>query len=128
MKRVLLLEDDRDVADTVTSVLNSFFPGVEVVHLVDGADFRRGAWRTGGWDLVIMDLMMPGITGFEACEAIRLNKATARVPVLALTGYDTLQNEERIKAAGASGYLAKPFEVPRFLAELDRLAGKKSGL
>jgi CheY-like chemotaxis protein len=50
------------------------------------------------------------------------------VPVLALTGYDTLQNEERIKAAGASGYLAKPFEVPRFLAELRRLTGKKNGL
>ena len=126
--KVLLLEDDKDVADTVTSVLTSFFPSVEIVHLLDGLDFRKGAWRTGGWDLVVMDLMMPGVTGFEACEAIRANRATAKVPVLALTGYDTLQNEERIKAAGASGYMAKPFEVPQLLAELKRLLGKKNGL
>jgi CheY-like chemotaxis protein len=126
--RVLLLEDDPDVADTVSSVITSFYPGSQVTHLADGADFRRGQWRAEKWDLVIMDLMMPGVTGFEACEAIRANRATARVPVLALTGYDTLQNEERIKAAGASGYMAKPFEVPRLLTELTRLLGQPSGL
>ena len=128
MMRVLLLEDDKDVADTVISVMTSFYPGCEVSHIVDGTDFRKGNWRVGGWDLVIMDLMMPGVTGFEACEAIRANRPTAKVPVLALTGYDTLQNEERIKAAGATGYMAKPFEVPRFLTELKRLLDKKSGL
>ena len=48
--RVLLLEDDRDVADTVISVLKAFYPGVEVAHLVDGTDFRKGNWRTGGCD------------------------------------------------------------------------------
>lgn len=122
--RVLLLEDDRDVAETVISVMTSFYPNAQVVHLLDGNDFRKGDWRSGGWDIVIMDLMMPGVTGFEACEAIRANRTTAKVPVLALTGYDTLQNEERIKASGATGYMAKPFEVPRFLTELNRLLGK----
>jgi DNA-binding response OmpR family regulator len=126
--RVLLLEDDKDVADTVTTVMTSFFPNTEVVHLVDGGDFRKGLWRTAKWDLVVMDLMMPGVTGFEACEAIRANRSTATVPVLALTGYDTLQNEERIKAAGATGYMAKPFEVPTLLAEIKRILGKKHGL
>lgn len=126
--RVLVLEDDKDVADTVISVLTSFYPGADVVHITDGIDFRKGAWRAGGWDLIIMDLMMPGVTGFEACEAIRANRATAKVPVLALTGYDTLQNEERIKAAGATGYMAKPFEVPHLLTELNRLLGKAHGV
>jgi len=126
--KVLLLEDDEDVADTVSSVLTSFFPTVDIVHISDGAEFRKGAWRAGGWDLVVMDLMMPGVTGFEACEAIRANRLTSKVPVLALTGYDTLQNEERIKAAGASGYMAKPFEVPQLLVELKRLLGNAHGL
>ena len=126
--RVLVLEDDADVADTILTVLSSFYPGTETTHISDGAEFKKGKWKTGGWDLVIMDLMMPGVTGFEACEAIRANRSTANVPVLALTGYDTLQNEERIKAAGASGYMAKPFEVPRFLIELKRLLVKPNGL
>jgi DNA-binding response OmpR family regulator len=126
--KVLLLEDDKDVAETVISVLESFYEDCQILHIADGTAFKKGQWRDGGWDLVIMDLMMPGVTGFEACEAIRANRATAKVPILALTGYDTLQNEERIRTAGATSYMAKPFEVPRFLAELRRLTETKNGL
>ncbi len=124
--KVLLVEDDMDVSETVTSVFVSLFKGAEVFHITDGDGFRKGLWRAGGWDLVVLDLMMPGITGFEVCEQLRAYPATKAVPILALTGYDTLQNEERIKASGASGYLAKPFEVPVFHAEVQRLLkGKK---
>lgn len=123
---VLLLEDDNDVSETIESLLTSFFDGVKIEHVTDGATFCRGTWKNGGWHLVILDLMMPGITGFEACEQLRACPATANVPVLALTGYDTLQNEEKIKAAGASGYMAKPFEVNKLLAEIRRLVQKKA--
>jgi CheY-like chemotaxis protein len=119
--KVLLVEDDADVSETVISVLKGFFEGAKVEHIVDGDGFRQGGWREGGWDLVILDLMMPGITGFEVCEQLRSFPATNGAPILALTGYDTLQNEERIKAAGATGYLAKPFEVPVFINEVKRL-------
>jgi DNA-binding response OmpR family regulator len=124
--KVLLLEDDNDVSETIESLLTSFFENVIIEHITDGTVFRRGAWKNGGWDLVILDLMMPGITGFEACEQIRACPATAKAPVLALTGYDTLQNEEKIKAAGATGYMAKPFEVNKLLAEIRRLMQKKA--
>jgi len=126
--RVLLFEDDPDVSETIVSVLTSFYPGCEVVHISEGTAFRRGAWRPGPWDLVLLDLMLPGVTGFEICEAIRANPATKAVPVLALTGYDTLQNEERIKAAGATSYVAKPFEVPVFVKEVSRFLGKPDGI
>lgn len=127
--RVLLIEDDVDVYDTVESVLIGFFPGVEVMHISDGSEFRKGLWRRPGWDLVILDLMMPGMTGFEVCEHLKGYGGTKSVPILALTGYDTLQNEERIKAAGASGYLAKPFEIEKLRDEIDRIikGGGKRG-
>jgi len=124
--RVLLVEDDLDVSETIISVLESFYEGTKISHIVDGEGFRKGTWKDGGWDIVVLDLMMPGITGFEVCEHLRLNPTTKEVPILALTGYDTLQNEERIKAAGANGYLAKPFEVNVFNAEVKRLL-QKSG-
>ena len=122
--RVLLIEDDLDVSETIISVLKSFYEEAQVEHLVDGEGFRKGTWKQGGWDLVVLDLMMPGITGFEVCEQLRAHPQTHNVPVLALTGYDTLQNEVRIKAAGATGYLAKPFEINSFNNEIKRIIGK----
>ena len=119
--KILLIEDDPDVSDTIKSVLTSFFNNVEIIHMVDGLEFRKGQWRAGGWSLVILDLMMPGITGFEVCEMLRSNQATRSVPVLALTGYDTLQNEEKIKSAGANGYMAKPFEIKKLHDEIKHL-------
>jgi DNA-binding response OmpR family regulator len=120
--RVLVIEDDPDVSDTIISVLTNFFEDVRVEHILDGTQFRRGQWRIGPWNLVILDLMMPGITGFEVCEQLRGFAATAKVPILALTGYDTLQNEEKVKAAGATGYMAKPFEVSKLKDEIKRIA------
>ncbi len=128
MTRALIFEDDPDVSETIQSVLTAFYPGVEILHISDGVTFRKGGWRKGPWDIVLLDLMLPGVTGFEICEALRANPPTAMAPVLALTGYDTLQNEDRIKAAGASSYLAKPFEVPAFLAEISRYLGKPNGI
>ena len=119
--KVLLVEDDPDVADTIKSVLDGFFKNVEVLHIVDGPQFRKGTWRLPGWNLVILDLMMPGITGFEVCEYLRNAPMTSKVPILALTGYDTLQNEEKIKLAGATGYMAKPFEVLKLKETIERI-------
>ena len=119
--KVLVVEDDSDVFDTISTVLENFFSKVEIEHIVDGAGFRKGTWRTSGWDLVILDLMMPGITGFEVCEQMRSFPPTRLVPILALTGYDTLQNEEKIKAVGATGYMAKPFEVKKLMEEIHRM-------
>lgn len=123
--KILLVEDDPDVSETVQSVFSNLYKGAEVLRIADGDGFRKGQWRSGGWDLVVLDLMMPGITGFDVCEQLRGYPTTKSVPILALTGYDTLQNEERIKAAGATGYLAKPFEISAFMKEIKRMLKTK---
>ena len=121
MSRIMLIEDDPDVTETIVSILQALFPEVAVEHIADGWQFKRGRWRTAPWALVVLDLMMPGATGFEVCEQLRSHPETRHVPILALTGYDTLQNEARILAAGANAYLAKPFELPQFIAAVKRL-------
>ena len=65
--KFLLIDDDPDVSETVISVLEGFFDASYVLHITDGEQFRRGLWKEGGWSLVVLDLMMPGITGFDVC-------------------------------------------------------------
>ena len=60
--------------------------------------------------LVILDLFMPGMDGFEVCKRIKENSSVSGIKILAITGYDTEENRERILRAGADGYLAKPVE------------------
>lgn len=119
--RILLIEDDVDVIETIKSILTGFYQGIDVKCILDGDEFRRGSWRRNDWSLIVLDLMIPGITGFEVCEMLRSFSGTRLAPILALTGYDTVQNEEKIKQAGATSYLAKPFEVQRFIEEINRL-------
>ncbi|MCB4755623.1 MAG: response regulator [Elusimicrobia bacterium] len=118
--KVLLVEDDPDVSETIVSVLENFFEGVEIDHVVDGDGFRKGQWRSATYQLIILDIMMPGITGFDVCRQIRAYPSTRQVPILVLTGYDTPQNEEKIKEAGATAYMAKPFEINTFVNEIKR--------
>ena len=123
--RVLLIDDDADVTETITSIFDNFYEVERIDRIVDGNSFRKGLWRTGNYDIVVLDLMLPGITGFEVCEQLKSSKTTRAIPILALTGYDTLQNEQRIKKAGADGYLAKPFEIVKFREELSRILGDR---
>jgi len=66
-------------------------------------------------DLILMDLKLPGIDGVEATRRIKLDPATASIPTLALTGYITGSDEERVRAQGFDGFLPKPFNVPKLL-------------
>ena len=116
-RRILIVDDEPDILWSLSLLLERDY---DVTTAEDGKTALQ-ALADGPYHAVILDLMMPGITGFEVCEQLRASVPTARTPILALTGYDTLQNEDKIKAAGASGYMAKPFEVPKFISEIERL-------
>jgi len=74
-------------------------------------------------DLVILDIMMPGVDGFEVCRTIRQNRALDHTRVLAFTGYDTPENKARILQAGADGYLPKSTDFKTLVSYIDRLLG-----
>lgn len=114
--RLLLVEDDERIARFITKGLRENSYAVD--HAADGnsALFRTD---TSDYDLVILDLMVPGKNGFEICEQLRYEKKD--VPVLILTARDSV--EDRIKGldAGADDYLSKPFEFGELLARVRAL-------
>ena len=72
--------------------------------------------RTEQPDLVLMDIQLPGMDGLEACAILKKNVATRDIPVIALTALAMKGDEERIRAAGCDGYIAKPIRYKEFLA------------
>jgi DNA-binding response OmpR family regulator len=123
--RVLLIEDDPDVVSTIGSIFSMYYPKSEIFNIASGKDFAKGTWQSEGWDIVFLDLMLPGITGFDACHLLKQHDATKNVPILALTGYDTPTNRERILKAGATAYIAKPFDIQDILHTLRKCLNSK---
>jgi two-component system alkaline phosphatase synthesis response regulator PhoP len=108
--KILLIEDDPDVLDFVKYALESIGFSYEFSAIHNGEEFRAKFAEVEA-DIIILDLMMPGITGFQICGYIRKNPKLAKTKVLAITGYDTPENQDKIFRAGADDYLAKPFEL-----------------
>lgn len=83
------------------------------------------AARTFKPDLVITDIQLPHVTGLELMELIRKDKDLCDVPIMAVTAYSGVGDDERIRAAGAQAYVAKPISVVRFAETVEELlAGK----
>jgi DNA-binding response OmpR family regulator len=105
---VLIIEDDLDVAD----MLNAYFgvQGYEVLTVNWGKDGIRAA-QTSLPDLIILDIRLPDIEGYEVAEQLRANRRTADIPIIFLT--ERRQREDRLKGLelGADDYITKPFDI-----------------
>jgi len=121
--RVLFVEDAFDQAVIVKSFLGST-GGFHVVHAQDG---ERAAHlvRTEPWDILVTDLNLPGIDGFELCRIAK--SLHPDLPVLAVTGYTGAHYQEQAFRAGASDLLTKPLERNEFLAKVGELTGRGVG-
>ncbi|MBO0840048.1 MAG: response regulator transcription factor [Sciscionella sp.] len=116
--RVLVVDDEPDVRDSLRHSLE--FEGYDVRTAVDGAQAIEAlAVPDNDTDVVVMDLMMPGVDGLEACR--RLRAAGDRTPVLLLTARDGLGDRVTGLDAGADDYLIKPFALEELLARLRAL-------
>ncbi|RZJ25565.1 MAG: response regulator [Haliea sp.] len=122
--RVLLVEDNQANRDLVRYLLEAH--GFACDDAVDGETGVLKA-RTGRPDLVICDLQLPGIDGFEVLRLIRAEPGLAGVPVVALTAYAMVGDRERILGAGFDGYLPKPIDPRRFVGEIASFLRLDSG-
>ena len=95
------------------------FEGLVVDLADDGAEGLRAA-RSTAYDVIVLDVMMPGIDGFETC--VRIRKEGIRVPVLMLTARDAVEDRVRGLDGGADDYLTKPFSLSELTARLRALA------
>lgn len=114
--RILLVEDETSVAMTVRDLLGA--EGHDVERAADGlTGFDRAS--TGSFDLVILDVMLPGKSGLEVCEQLRRNGSG--VAILMLTARSELSARVGGLRRGADDYLVKPFEPPELVARVDAL-------
>ena len=128
--RVLLVEDNAVNMMVGEALLDEW--GVRVTPATDGAQALAAVARAAaeGWmfDAVLMDVQMPGMSGYEATEALRRQHSAAALPVIALTAGALVSERERALAHGMTDFLTKPIDPPRLQAALLRaLAGRVPG-
>ncbi|MBD1840778.1 response regulator transcription factor [Coleofasciculus sp. FACHB-64] len=114
--RILLVDDEVELTEPLSRVLSREGYSVELAY--DGASGNQMALQ-GGYDLLILDWMLPQISGLEICQQMRSRKDAT--PVLFLTAKDTLDDRVLGLDAGADDYLVKPFELRELLARVRAL-------
>ena len=112
-RRVLVIEDTLDNRQIIRDVLVS--ADYEVIEVEDGGAGVAKAAEVMP-DLILMDIQLPVLDGYEATRRIKANPATAAIPIIAVTSYALAGDEAKTKAAGCDGYVAKPFSPRELLA------------
>jgi two-component system phosphate regulon response regulator PhoB len=115
---ILVVEDEEDVAELLRYNLES--EGFRVVTAASG-DEAVESIRDGVPDLILLDWMLPGLSGIELCRRWRAREETARTPIIMITARG--EEEERVRglATGADDYVVKPFSIPELLARINAL-------
>ena len=114
-RRILVVEDTEDNRQIMRDLLSN--AGYELVEAVTGEDGVAAAARERP-DLILMDIQLPVMDGYEATRRIKADPATQAIPVIAVTSYALSGDEEKARAAGCDGYVAKPFSPRQLLAKV----------
>lgn len=113
--RILVVEDTEDNRRIIRDLLTSV--GYELIEAVDGAEGVALAQKERP-DLILMDIQLPVIDGYEATRQIRAIPDLDKVPIIAVTSYALSGDEAKTRAAGCDGYVAKPFSPRQLLAKI----------
>lgn len=116
-RRVLVVDDHPMSLELVTELLQQ--QGNQVLAATSGEVGLRLAAAEAP-DLILMDLQLPGMTGYEAIRRLKADPVTAAIPVLALTGSAMKGDDLKVREAGADGYLTKPLDAGAFRETLRR--------
>ncbi len=122
-KKILIVDDESQFCDAISQLLSLNDYKTSVAEDGFAAGLQITQFKP---DLVLLDLVMPGMDGFEVCSLVKGNSDTSHIIILAVTGYDTEENRKQIMAAGADGYLAKPIEKDVLLKNIEELLNFKS--
>ncbi len=115
MTRILVVEDTPDNRQILRDLLTS--AGYEVIEAINGAEGVAAAIEHLP-DLILMDIQLPVLDGYEATRRIKAHAATAKVPIIAVTSYALSGDEGKAREAGCDGYVAKPFSPRQLLARV----------
>lgn len=117
-KKILVVEDNELNLKLFCDLLRAHSFDTEPVR-----DGREAIQRTREFapDLIIMDIQMPYISGLEVIESLKADEGLKHIPVMAVTAYAAKGDEERIRDAGAEGYVSKPISVMKFVESVTKL-------
>ena len=119
-KTVLLVEDNEDNRTVYRTILEHF--GYGVIEARNGEDGVRMA-REEHPDLILMDISIPVIDGWEATRMLKGDEETSGIPIIALTAHALATDRAKASEVGCDGYLAKPCEPRRVVAEVEKFIG-----
>ena len=114
METILFADDDAEIQDIVKRILTK--EGYEVRMAKDGNEALELAKQEKKPDLIILDYLMPGLSGLEVCRELKKDEATKAIPVLMVTGHPT--QKERSLTAGAVDFITKPVEKSDLLLRI----------
>lgn len=121
MKRILAVDDEPHILKLVSFSLKS--GGFEVIEAADGLSAIEMA-RAEQPDLILMDVMMPVLDGFEACRRIKADPATEGIPVVMLTAKTQVAEQKLGLECGALDYICKPFTPKDLVAQVQAFLGE----
>lgn len=122
MSRILVAEDDADIRDLLVFKLSG--AGHELTARPDGPSTLEAAEDPP--DLVLLDVNMPGMSGYDVCRALRGRSATATVPILLLTAKGQEADIQRGFDAGADDYIVKPFSPRELLSRVEAVLARST--
>ena len=120
-KTVLLVEDNEDNRIVYSTILRHF--GYQVTEALNGEEGISKA-KSEMPDLILMDISIPIIDGWEATQVLKHDPETSNIPIIALTAHALASDREKAMEVGCDGYLAKPCEPRAVVAEVQRFLGK----
>jgi two-component system cell cycle response regulator DivK len=120
-KRILIVEDQEDLRGILRDLLTG--SGYAVVEAVDGQD---GILKTKSErpDLVLMDIQMPVLDGYEATRQIKADSSLAKTPIIAVSSFAMKGDEEKARAAGCDHYVTKPYSPLQLLRTIRGVLGE----
>jgi CheY-like chemotaxis protein len=125
MKTILFVEDDPMSRDVISIRLKR--AGYEIVAVPDGY-LALSAVLTRTFDLILLDMSMPGISGWETAQKLKESPDTADIPILGLSAHTMSTDRQKALDAGCSEYDSKPINLPRLLGKIEALMAAGSAM
>lgn len=120
--RILVVEDNDDNALICCTALQHY--GFDTMRAADGPEGLRLA-RASEPDLILLDLSLPGMSGWDVAERLRADPRTADIPIVIWSAHDTPADHARAERLGCAGYLVKPCEIRPLLRAVQRAVGMR---
>ena len=120
MPKILIVDDDVSITELMKALVS--MEGHQPTTVNDSTKAMEAA-NSVNPDLITLDLMMPGLTGFELCELLHQDPKFANTPIIIVSAKDDTESKEKAIKAGAKDYLTKPYGVDNFLQKIKALTG-----